>query len=68
MGLAIQVLGRHHVIVSQILIARLKRVDPEQALSHMALCDSETYPCTAAIPGRTLPSKYSSMAPPPVLT
>src|SRR5690606_7272260 len=25
-------------------------------------------PCTAAIPGSTLPSRYSSMAPPPVLT
>ena len=26
------------------------------------------YPFTAAIPGKTFPSKYSSIAPPPVLT
>jgi hypothetical protein len=32
------------------------------------LTDGEIYPCTAAIPGNTLPSKYSSIAPPPVLT
>jgi hypothetical protein len=32
------------------------------------LTGREIYPCTAAIPGSTLPSRYSSMAPPPVLT
>jgi hypothetical protein len=32
------------------------------------LTESEIYPCIAAIPGSTLPSRYSSMAPPPVLT
>lgn len=32
------------------------------------LTESETYPSIAAIPGSTLPSRYSSMAPPPVLT
>jgi hypothetical protein len=32
------------------------------------LTDSEIYPSIAAIPGNTFPSKYSSMAPPPVLT
>ena len=32
------------------------------------LTDSEIYPAIAAIPGSTLPSRYSSMAPPPVLT
>jgi len=32
------------------------------------LTDSEIYPCTAAIPGITLPSRYSSKALPQVLT
>lgn len=32
------------------------------------LTDREIYPCIAAIPGNTFPSKYSNIAPPPVLT
>jgi hypothetical protein len=32
------------------------------------LTDSETYSAIAAIPGNTFPSKYSNIAPPPVLT
>jgi hypothetical protein len=37
------------------------------AKSH-ELADSDIYPSIAAIPGNTLPSRYSNIAPPPVLT